>query len=225
MNLTTADFDLVDIHTHHRENCEQGGAIRSLHVDEAAAALGDGWCSVGLHPWYLQEEAVDGQLKTLERLLACRQVVAVGEGGLDRLAAAPMALQLRAFRAQVALSERYRLPLVIHCVKAVDELLAVRKQLRPQQLWIWHGFRGKPQQAVQLLQQGFYLSLGEHYSADALRVIPADRLLLETDESACGIEVLVKRAADVRGVGEDELRTTLRQNVRRLFFSFIIFTT
>ena len=136
-----------------------------------------------------------------------------------------MALQLRAFRAQVALSERYRLPLVIHCVKAVDELLAVRKQLRPQQPWIWHGFRGKPQQAVQLLQQGFYLSLGEHYSADALRVIPADRLLLETDESACGIEVLVKRAADVRGVGEDELRTTLRQNVRRLFFSFIIFTT
>ena len=41
---------------------------------------------------------------------------------------------------------------------------------------------------------------------------------------ACGIEVLMKRAADVRGVGEDEF-TTLRQNVRRLFFSFIIFTT
>ena len=71
------------------------------------------------------------------------QFVAVGEAGFDKLTAAPMELQVRMFEKQVELSEKYRLPLIIHCVKAMDELLAVRKKLNPAQPWIWHGFRGE----------------------------------------------------------------------------------
>ena len=59
------------------------------------------------------------------------------------MAKAPMELQLAVFKEQVKLSEKLGLPLIIHCVKAMDELLAVKKEFRPQQAWIWHGFRGK----------------------------------------------------------------------------------
>lgn len=51
-------------------------------------------------------------------------------------------------------------PLVIHLVKAVDELLKVKRDLRPSNPWIIHGFRGKAALAEEYLKHGFYLSFG-----------------------------------------------------------------
>lgn len=181
------------------------------------------FCSIGIHPWDLTAENSERLWGVLQRELERRKsenrpFVAIGEAGLDKLAAAPMELQVEIFERQVALSEDCRLPLIIHCVKAVDELLAVKKRLAPLQPWIWHGFRGKAQQASQLLRHGFYLSLGEHYSQEAMRAIPASRLFLETDESALDISDIIRRAAEVRGVDAECLQETLRENVQKVFF-------
>lgn len=181
------------------------------------------FCSIGIHPWDLTAENSERLWDVLQRELERRKAenrpcVAIGEAGLDKLAAAPMELQVEIFERQVALSEDCRLPLIIHCVKAVDELLAVKKRLAPLQAWIWHGFRGKAQQASQLLRHGFYLSLGEHYSQEAMRAIPASRLFLETDESALDISDIIRRAAEVRGVDAECLQETLRENVQKVFF-------
>lgn len=181
------------------------------------------FCSIGIHPWDLTAENSERLWDVLQRELERRKsenrpCVAIGEAGLDKLAAAPMELQVEIFERQVALSEDCRLPLIIHCVKAVDELLAVKKRLAPLQPWIWHGFRGKAQQASQLLRHGFYLSLGEHYSQEAMRAIPASRLFLETDESALDISNIIRRAAEVRGVDAECLQETLRENVQKVFF-------
>jgi len=129
-----------------------------------------------------------------------------------------MELQLTVFKAQVRLSEEYGLPLIIHCVKAMDELLAVKKEFRPQQAWIWHGFRGKTEQAVQLLKKGFYLSLGEYYSDETMQTVPDERLFLETDNSSLDIEDILCRAAKVRGVEVEVLRETIRRNIQNVFF-------
>lgn len=181
------------------------------------------FCSIGIHPWDLTAENSERLWDVLQRELERRKsenrpCVAIGEAGLDKLAAAPMELQVKIFERQVALSEDCRLPLIIHCVKAVDELLAVKKRLAPLQPWIWHGFRGKAQQASQLLRHGFYLSLGEHYSQEAMRAIPASRLFLETDESVLDISDIIRRAAEVRGVDAECLQETLRENVQKVFF-------
>ena len=64
----------------------------------------------------------------------------------------------------------------------------VKKEFQPKQAWIWHGFRGKPEQAKQMLDKGLYLSFGEFYSDEAMRVVPDDRLFLETDDSELDIE-------------------------------------
>lgn len=181
------------------------------------------FCSIGIHPWDLTAENSERLWDVLQRELERRKsenrpCVAIGEAGLDKLAAAPMELQVEIFERQVALSEDCRLPLIIHCVKAVDELLAVKKRLAPLQAWIWHGFRGKAQQASQLLRHGFYLSLGEHYSREAMQAIPASRLFLETDESVLDISDIIRRAAEVRGVDAECLQETLRENVQKVFF-------
>jgi len=137
---------------------------------------------------------------------------------LDKLAKAPMELQLAVFKEQVKLSEKLGLPLIIHCVKAMDELLAVKKEFRPQQAWVWHGFRGKPEQAVQLLKKGVYLSFGEYYPDETMQIVPDERLFLETDDSLLDIEDILCQAARVRGVEVEALCEVIRRNIQNVFF-------
>ena len=129
-----------------------------------------------------------------------------------------MELQVRILGKQVELSEKYRLPLIIHCVKAMEELLAVKKELRPVQPWIWHGFRGKPQQARQLMENGIYLSFGEHYPEQTVRTMPVDCMFLETDDSPVDIEEVLHRVARTRGTDVEELRQAIRENIQKVFF-------
>ena len=122
--------NILDIHTHKAEPVSAGKAIinRKLATD----ALCEGYFySAGIHPWDLTEFDTERRLECLREQLAEKQLVAVGEAGLDKLAAAPMQLQVAVFKEQVELSEKYELPLIIHCVKAMDELLALRKECAP----------------------------------------------------------------------------------------------
>lgn len=174
--------------------------------------------SVGIHPWDALSNEMLGRWKMFKRMVAHEQVVAIGEAGLDKQSGGPLDIQLRVFLYQAQYSEKYGKPLIIHCVKAMEELLDAKKKVNPQQPWIWHGFRGKPEQAKQLLNQGFYLSFGEHYSEEAMAIVPDDRLFLETDESELDIETLLQRAAAVRGVEVEALRETIHKNVQNVFF-------
>ena len=82
-------------------------------------------------------------------------------------------------------------PLVIHLVKAMSELLKLKQQIKPANPWIIHGFRGKAALAEECLRHGFYLSFGEKYQEEALRITPAGRLFLETDESPCRLRIYI----------------------------------
>lgn len=158
--------------------------------------------SVGLHPWYVPADW-SAALSGLEAWLTHPQVVALGECGLDRLTATPYDLQLRAFRAQLRLAQAHRLPLVIHCVRAWDDVLAFLRQEGP---WtepvLIHGFRGKPQQARQLLAHGLSLSFGPRFNAESLRLCPPARRYAETDDSGLPItrvEALQREALAASG--------------------------
>lgn len=224
---------ILDIHTHKSEKASRGKAIINCRWLPGASLCGVGggsadialeegyFYSAGIHPWDLAETIefnAEAQLKSLRALFANRQLIAVGEAGLDKLAAAPMEFQIEMFEKQVILSEDLRLPLIIHCVKAMEELLAVKKKLHPAQPWIWHGFRGKPEQAAQLIKNGIYLSFGVHYPEETLNQVPVERLFLETDDSPVDIEDVLREAARVRGVGEEKLRREIAENIQKVFF-------
>lgn len=93
-----------------------------------------------------------------------------------------LAAQTALLRIHYELSETLRKPLILHIVKSFPEIIALRKQWKPTQPWIIHGFRGKPQLARELLAHGFHLSYGKKYNPASLAITPASRLLRETDE-------------------------------------------
>lgn len=209
---------MLDIHTHHLPSVP-GTAIVSVSPADFCPQPGH-WYSTGIHPWQTgdpQWQADDWE-QLLVQLLRHPQVLAVGEAGLDRLAQAPLPLQTDLFRRQALLAETVGKPLIIHAVKAQAELIALKRELQPAMPWVIHGFRGKPQMADAYLRHGFYLSFGQHYHPEALRLTPTDRLLLETDESLVPIGQLYQQAATLRQVDVDTLRQALAANVCQVFF-------
>lgn len=178
------------------------------------------YISVGIHPWHLTHEDYPVQRQWVEHTLQHdKRVIALGEAGLDKCCDTPYDLQEEAFRSMISFSEQYRLPLIIHAVRTYNELIALKKEIRPSQPWIIHGFRGKKELARSLVNQGFYLSFGEHYHADALREMPEGSFLLETDESLVPIESLYGRAAEIRGISPESLAHAVSRTVNSLFFS------
>ncbi len=109
-----------------------------------------------------------------------------------------MATQLDVLSEHIKLSEQLELPLILHVVKAFNEIIQLRQRINPSQKWIIHGFRSKPELARQLLDNGFDLSLGEHFNAATAAIIPADRLHFETDESSLPISEIAHRILAAR---------------------------
>ena len=197
--------NMLDIHTHRREN--RFRALYSLTPPRGFRPEEGVFYSVGIHPWVEREyrQGLFCPWEELEALAARPEVRAVGEAGLDwarrplpdfspaclhELPSPGGAQRAESRRRSVELLERQALlaarvgkPLVLHCVKAVDDIVALHRRLRPDVPWILHGYRGNPQQAAQLVRRGLCLSLGERFHPGAAACIPADRLLLETDES------------------------------------------
>ena len=147
--------------------------------------------SIGLHPWKVGEDWQE-VVASIRKEASRRDVWAIGECGLDKVHGAPLAMQMDAFRAHIAIAEEVQKPMVIHCVKAFDELLMLRRELeasckqegRVPQSWVIHGFRGKPEQAKQLMTKGMLLSFGHQYNLETLRFVYAS--LKGTSPSSSG---------------------------------------
>ena len=129
----------------------------------------------------------------------------------------PLDIQKNVFLRQAVLAEKLKKPLIIHCVKAWGELIAIRKIVKPHIPWIIHGFRGNGELAQQLILQGFYLSFGEHFQISSLRRVWPERLLIETDESSCSIQDIYQRLASGLQISVNELGNQVNQTVGRLF--------
>ena len=128
-------------------------------------------------------------------------------------------LQLRFFERQIELSETLQLPLIIHLVKAQDELLRLHKLYHPTCPWVIHGFRGKAPVATQLLEKGIYLSFGRHFHPESLTLaLEQKRAFLETDDLPnLSIQEVYTHACQALSLDELTLRTELYQQAQQLF--------
>ena len=181
----------------------------------------DGVDTRGRHPWEpLPSPPLEGGSKSYPLSLGGDRgrLLALGESGLDRLCNTPYDLQLQVFREEVSLSEQFQKPLFLHCVRAIDDILRIRKELNAQQPCIWHGYRGNAQQLHQLLDHNFYFSFGLKYNTEALLACPLDRLLLETDDDTQHpISELYTEVANLRKISLKELIEQMHSNFRTLF--------
>ncbi|MDR1119609.1 MAG: TatD family hydrolase [Dysgonamonadaceae bacterium] len=210
----------VDIHTHHQPCLHEKGVtvIRNLNVSDCICCYSldlQTNYSIGIHPWKIDGNLLDKHLRFMEQNIPFNCVKAVGECGLDKCCKTPWELQLRAFRSQIDLSEKFNKTLIIHCVKAFDELIALRKTIQPQQAWIIHGFRGNPQQAEQLIRQNFLLSFGSHFNEETVRKISPNKFFLETDTTDISIQEVYRKVAKCIGLSEESLITQIAQNCEK----------
>jgi len=148
------------------------------------------------------------------------QPAAVGEVGLDYATDIDREAQRTWLARQRDLAAELGLPLIVHCVRAYDDLKAMLSGF-PLPV-IVHGFTGSEQLASQLLDRGWYLSFGKTVERSpktrrTLRSIPSDRLFLETDMSGEEIESVYRRAADIRNEPAESLRDAVHTNYLNLF--------
>ena len=136
---------------------------------------------------------------------------------MDRRWETPLPEQEAVFRQHVLESEQAGKPLVIHCVRTLQDILRIRKDMQPRQPWIMHGFRGKPQQLQSLLSAGIYVSFGLHYNKESLLLCPLEMMFLETDDIATPIEPLYKEVAQLKGISEEALKLKIWENANKLF--------
>lgn len=221
--LSHSIMTLLDIHTHSKKGKPTQEAIlnlppEALSYTEEPFLDGNYYYSVGIHPKDINEKDSQKQLERLSIVASHSSIIAIGESGLDKRVNSPLSLQIDVYKATVDLANRLKLPLIIHCVKAIDELLSLKKENLSQTPWIIHGFRGKKPQMEQLLKHGFYLSFGVRYHEDCMKEIPIDRLFLETDEADININELLGKAARIKAIEIDELRSKLEDNILKVFF-------
>ena len=199
---------LIDVHTH---NNAAWNAIYSSGTHYRA----DRKISVGIHPWYINANW-QSEYASIAGFAGESNVVAIGECGLDMLKSpVPIELQEVILKAHILLAEEVQKPLILHCVRAYDRLIALRKEMKLQQAWILHGFRGKPQQAEQLIKAGFHISLGEKFNPDSARFIPTDRLFIESDESNAAIADIYAAVACAKGADIEALAVQTVQNAAK----------
>lgn len=220
-------MDLYDIHAHDapspnnddeespRHNITSIVNVYPLGFEYAKDNENFPWFSCGVHPWY--SEDAEPQLNFLKEIAGDPRIVAIGEAGLDKLKGPELNIQQTIFTRQVELSEQLQKPLIIHCVKAWDDLLHIKKTYKCHQPWIIHGHKGKPELTKQLLAHGFYFSIGDKFNEEAVRSIPMNRLFCETDVSETSIEEIYQQLANTLDIEIETLATQIEENIKTIF--------
>ncbi len=188
---------VIDIHTHNAQTHAQ--TIKTL----------------GVHPWH----ALNGDISAVEA--GAVGVDAIGEVGLDFACDVPRERQISLFRAQLAIAERVGKPVVLHCVRAFEEVMKILSEHRLSAV-IFHGFIGSKEQAQRAVSEGYYLSFGERTfhspkTVEAMRSTPLSHLFVETDESTTPIEEIYTKIAALRGISTTELSIATKENFSRIF--------
>lgn len=143
--------------------------------------------ALGLHPCFPHE--IDSAIARLAQALDGHEVVAVGEIGLDfRSGQAAPEVQLPLFERQLQMAAEHDLPVLLHAVRAHDQVLKLLRRYRLERGGIVHAFSGSEQQAREYAKLGFKLGFGGALSYDRAHKLrrlaaelPLEWLVLETD--------------------------------------------
>lgn len=207
INFLYLIMDFLDFH-HHKQN-QQG--IYNLNHQEA---IPDSMFSAGIHPKDITENW-KSDFEEIKKITSDKNCIAVGECGLDGLITVDEKVQNEIFQAHLSWAEEIRKPVIIHCVRRFSQILHFKKAEIP---LIIHGFNKKETIAEELLNAGFYLSFGkaalESLSLQKIiRMIPIDKLFLETDNSDISIQDLYEKVAEVRSVSVENLLNQMWENL------------
>lgn len=212
-----------------------------LASEQALRYRGRLFAAVGIHPCDAQKlPRLDRALSELEELLRDRErlaIVALGEIGFDyHYEDTDRVLQRIVFDRQLSLAERYRLPVLIHDREAHADTLSVLRE-HPAARCLLHSFSGSAETAREAVRLGCYLSFSGTVSfknapkvREAARVVPEDRILIETDcpylaphphrgelNRSSLMRFTLEALANARGISAEEAERITTRNALRFF--------
>ncbi len=215
----------IDIHTH---GYRKKSALTSIMPDELSQLKsGPGYLSMGLHPWSFRQDGKSDPMKPIEEAARNGTIVAIGECGLDRRRSSLEPEQQKMiFLKHIELSEEMKMPLVIHSVHSLADILAFRKKYRKIP-WIIHGFMGNTTEILQCQRLNIHLSPGialllykgitEHRLLKDMTSIDPDFLFLETDGVDVDIKAIYSIYSRESGIETGSLSRQTAKNFRRIF--------
>jgi TatD DNase family protein len=201
----------IDAHTHHKS---QGSNHYSLIV---------GVHALGIHPWELtgpfDRESFD---KKWEILIADKKFFAIGECGLDRMREGIASIEDQSYVLLVHLrhAEEKKMPVILHSVRAISDYLGIFKKVKFTQNRLFHDFCGNAQEVQELLKYPSFFSFGHRLikNEKAIKLVPIDRLLLETDDQTeVGIEEIYQKAAVILEISLEKLQKQIQNNFLSFF--------
>lgn len=214
-------MEYIDIHTHN--NNLLGKSIVNLFPEDRPGEIPSGLFSVGLHPWFVGIEYDEMKMSLVRKLAQHPSCVAIGETGLDKLTKADFEVQIAVFHQHIAIAEEVGKPVILHCVKAFNEIIKMKKETRSHVPWIVHGFNTNLNIARQLMTEGIFLSFGKALvnsgsnAQKALEMVPEQSIFLETDNCNLTIQEIYEAAATVRNVTLNSLAAVIEMNFNKTF--------
>ena len=196
---------------------------------------------LGLHPTSVDAD-FGQQLEIIEAYLGKKEIVAIGETGVDLYWDKQyIGQQLEAFRIQIGWARKYGLPLSIHCRKSYNEIMSVLKKEQDGSLTgVFHCFPGNVRQAEEVTKLGFMLGIGgvvTYKNAEMATVVQhtaIEHILTETDapylppvpfrgkrnESAY-IHNIIQKIAELKSMSIQEVADATQANAERIFSKII----
>lgn len=190
----------------------------------------------GLHPYFIEQHE-ESDLEKLRDWVKNNHTIAIGECGLDfYLKDLNREKQTFYFEQQLDIALEFKLPVVIHARKSTEAVINAIKK-RPDLRGMIHSYSGSYEQAIQLIEQNFYLSFGgpiTYEKATRLRkvvqLLPLNNILVETDSpdqpmsnasslrnEPAFITEVIKSIAYLHNTSEQEVAKTTTENAKNLF--------
>ena len=214
----------INLHTHQFSNLSDVIEVVNQYPWEFDASIPK--YSIGIHPWYIDENRIESDLNIISEKLQLSDCLALGECGLDKRIETPMELQTVVFKRQLELVKQTDKPIILHCVAAFEEVIAIKKELKVENPMIIHGFSKNKQVANSLLKNGFYLSFGKYLLRSrnigtelekVFKFAPENKILLETDTVEESIYEVYEKAAVIRGISVEKMKAIVFQNYSNIF--------
>jgi TatD DNase family protein len=211
----------VNIHGHRQANNIQEWVMMNLMASEYPPDdIENGYYSVGFHPYNVGKVEEEETLNKVRLATENLNVFAIGEIGLDKSIEAPLETQMQIFEKQVDIAEFSDMPIILHVVKAFNEMIEFMNVHKPSVPMIIHGYNGSREMAEELVKAGFLISFGEAIArehskiVEALIAVPVEKLFLETDEGSIDIREIYHKVAEVKGISLDHLRIQIVENAK-----------
>lgn len=204
----------INLHTHRITHSEDVIEIFNEILNSASCANNQ-YYSSGIHPWFINKETLNEDLKKINEKIQDENCLFLGEIGLDLLTEIPFDLQEIVFKKQVEIANCANKPILIHCVKAFDRLISIKKELKSNVPWIIHGYNSNIQITNQLIKNDLFFSFGKsilNTSKKSIEIIPLNRVFCETDNADIKIQEIYAQVAKCKNLKISQIKNEVFNN-------------